>query len=104
VLVRLRGQLERLRGQLERPDEQVDRVARRVEAAPPALSRVFGNRDRRMEAVRPSRVGPNARQCLRAAEWYAQDVAVGEIAWRLRVSTSAVVLVSTGSGGSYCRL
>ena len=27
---------------------------------------------------------------LRAAEWFAQDVAVGEIAWRLRVSTNAV--------------
>jgi hypothetical protein len=39
VLVRLRGQLERL-------GEQVDRVARRVEALPPDLSRVFGNRDR----------------------------------------------------------
>jgi transposase len=54
---------------------------------------------------------------LRAAEWFAQDVAVGEIAWRLRVSTNAVyvwrrrwraggpaALVSKGPGGSSCRL
>jgi hypothetical protein len=44
VLVRLRGQLERL-------GEQVDRVARRVEALPPDLSRVFGNRDRHIISV-----------------------------------------------------
>lgn len=54
---------------------------------------------------------------LRAAEWFAQDVAVGEIAWRLRVSTNAVyvwrrrwraggpaALVSKGPGGSSRRL
>jgi hypothetical protein len=44
VLVRLRGPLERL-------GEQVDRVARRVEALPPDLSRVFGNRDRHIISV-----------------------------------------------------
>jgi hypothetical protein len=44
VLVRLRGQLERL-------GEQVDRVTRWVEALPPDLSRVVGNRDRHIISV-----------------------------------------------------
>lgn len=54
---------------------------------------------------------------LQAAEWFAQDVPVAEIAHRLRVSTNAVyvwrrrwraggraALASKGSGGSNCRL
>ncbi|WP_431921180.1 winged helix-turn-helix domain-containing protein [Micromonospora wenchangensis] len=52
-----------------------------------------------------------------AAGWFAEDVSVPEIAWRLRVSQTAVygwrkrwraggeqVLASKGSGGSRCRL
>jgi putative transposase len=54
---------------------------------------------------------------LQAAEWFAQDVPVGEIACRLRVSSNAVyvwrrrwpaggtaALASNGPGGSSCRL
>lgn len=54
---------------------------------------------------------------LQAAEWFARDMPVGEIAGRLRVSTNAVyvwrrrwraggpgALVSKGPGGSACRL
>ncbi|KOX15325.1 hypothetical protein ADK67_41800 [Saccharothrix sp. NRRL B-16348] len=54
---------------------------------------------------------------LKAAQWFAQDVAVAEIARRLRVSTNAVYawrrrwrtegeagLASKGPGGSSCRL
>jgi transposase len=54
---------------------------------------------------------------LQAAEWFAQDVPVAEIAHRLRVSTNAVyvwrrrwqsggetALASKGPGGSACRL
>jgi transposase len=54
---------------------------------------------------------------LQAAEWFAQDVPVAEIARRLRVSTNAVyvwrrrwrgggraALASKGPGGSTCRL
>ena len=54
---------------------------------------------------------------LRAAEWFAQDVAVAQLARRLRVSTNAVyvwrrrwraggpaALASKGSGGSTCWL
>jgi transposase len=54
---------------------------------------------------------------LRAAEWFAQDMPVREIAHRLRVSTNAVyvwrrrwraggpaALASKGPGGSSCRL
>jgi transposase len=54
---------------------------------------------------------------LQAAEWFAQDMPVAEIARRLRVSTNAVYvwrrrwqaegeagLASKGPGGSFCRL
>lgn len=43
--------LVRLRAELARLAEQADRVARRVEALPPDLSRVFGNHDRHIISV-----------------------------------------------------
>jgi hypothetical protein len=44
VLIRLHAQVSRLA-------ERADRVARRIEALPPDLSRVFGNRDRHIISV-----------------------------------------------------
>lgn len=44
VLIRLHAQVSRLA-------ERADRVARRVEALPPDLSRVFGNHDRHIISV-----------------------------------------------------
>src|SRR4051812_13847832 len=45
------GTLTRLRGDVHRLAERADRVARRVEALPPDLSRVFGIEDRHVISV-----------------------------------------------------
>lgn len=61
----------------------------------------------------PSRAGPNARQRLRAAEWFAQDMPVRETrvsansvyVWRRRWRAAGEAgLASAGPGGSSCRL
>ena len=43
--------LLRLRGEVARLARQADHVARRVEALPPDLSRIFGNQDRHIISV-----------------------------------------------------